>query len=60
MPSFLIVLSRILRAFVQVRHYHHTKDVGRILEVIKSRLAQLSPAAREEVLTYLSFPHRDE
>ncbi|KAH7709323.1 Protein C45E1.4 [Aphelenchoides avenae] len=44
----------------QVRHYHHTKDVGRILEVIKHRLAQLSPAAREEVLAYLSFPHRDE
>ncbi|KAH7698759.1 Protein C45E1.4 [Aphelenchoides avenae] len=56
--SVQTLLNKSQRA--QVRHFHLTKDVEGVLDVISTRLSQLSPAARKEVLDYLSLPHRHE
>ncbi|KAH7717394.1 Protein C45E1.4 [Aphelenchoides avenae] len=42
----------------RVKLFHRAGQVDRVLQIISTRLMQLDPEAREEVLSYLGFPHR--
>uniref|UniRef100_A0A915EFF0 Uncharacterized protein n=1 Tax=Ditylenchus dipsaci TaxID=166011 RepID=A0A915EFF0_9BILA len=39
--------------FLQVKNYHHARNVEKILEIIGNRISELDDASRGEVINYL-------